>query len=113
MYMLLLPSSLQVLDMLIAVMVGGGVLGLAKLFPVSFWAFVGILVVSLVIMAILWTNHKRTVSVWRLHKMPDVIDMPRPTRESEGPCYGTSFTSSSRECLRHKVGIRHMYRRHS
>lgn len=49
--------------MLIAIAVGGGVLGLAKLFPVSFWGFVGFFVVVLTIGMVLWMNHKRTASV--------------------------------------------------
>ncbi|CAM9347803.1 unnamed protein product, partial [Scytosiphon promiscuus] len=59
---MLLPDTFQamVLDILIAVMVGGGIFGLAKLFPVSFWAFVSILMLSSLIMVVLWTNHKRT-----------------------------------------------------
>ncbi|CAM9463784.1 unnamed protein product, partial [Ectocarpus sp. 12 AP-2014] len=59
---MLLPDTLQamVLDVLIAVMVGGGVFALAKLFPLSFWGFVSFFVVAVVIMIVLWTNHKRT-----------------------------------------------------
>lgn len=57
-----LPAC-QVLDMLIAIAVGGGVLGLAKLFPVSFWGFVGFFVMVLTIGMVLWMNHKRTASV--------------------------------------------------
>lgn len=55
-------STVQVLEMLIAIVVGGGVLGLARLFPVSFWGFVGFFVMALTVGLVLWMNHKRTVS---------------------------------------------------
>lgn len=51
----------QVLDTLIAVIVGGGVLGLTKLFPISFWGFLGFFTMVLTIGFVLWVNHKRTV----------------------------------------------------
>lgn len=56
----------QALDIIIAVIVGGGVLGLAKLFPVSFWGFVGFFVVVFAITMVLWINHKRTASARQL-----------------------------------------------
>lgn len=52
--------------MLIAIIIGGGVLGLAKLFPVSFWGFIGFFVVVLLIGMALRLNHKRTASARRL-----------------------------------------------
>ena len=55
--------------MLIAIVVGGGVLGLAKLFPVSFWGFVGFFVAVLTIGMVLWMNHKRTVGPTNEHSL--------------------------------------------
>lgn len=61
--------------MLIAIIVGGGVLGLAKLFPVSFWGFVGFFVMVLTITMILWINHKRTASARQLSYGPTTAEI--------------------------------------
>lgn len=52
----------QVLDVLIAVIVGGGILGLAKLFSTALWGFVIFFVTVLMIAIVLCKNHKRTAS---------------------------------------------------
>ncbi|CAM9866176.1 unnamed protein product, partial [Pylaiella littoralis] len=59
---IILPDTLQamVLDVLIAVIVGGGILGLAKLFSTALWGFAIFFVTVLMIAIVLCKNHKRT-----------------------------------------------------
>lgn len=57
------------LDTLIAMIVGGSILGLSKLISISFWGFVFFFVAMLMIAIFLYINHKRTVSAL-LHATP-------------------------------------------